>query len=317
AKIKVIKEGSEKLGLLKINDDSFACNTPLGTIFNQFNRLSGMDDDLFTYEVEIPRLSSIPCDKKEGDNSNDGDLDIYKPRVCYDENDRIYAEAMIFVNKRLVRLMDVTVEQWLDLIYALKSYNHMTMDRYKKNALWIYCTRGEDDAELTDEEFSDPDDENLIYTEEEYHGFPRNYGRKMEFSMITSVIFASLVVSRIGKLNAPLAIQMQWSRITGDVSSLLHDLLSTLRMMNDHECYPFTNWRSHIHKTYVNTNIDDSYNHYLDVSRTFNNHEGRNDDEAIQEERELNDDHRISNLDNDLVRDNTSYHANKEEEQYE
>ncbi|GKB77893.1 hypothetical protein Tco_0944788 [Tanacetum coccineum] len=48
--MKVIKEGFEKFGLLKINDDSFTCNTPLGAIFNEFNRLSGMNDDLFTYE---------------------------------------------------------------------------------------------------------------------------------------------------------------------------------------------------------------------------------------------------------------------------
>ncbi|GKE09771.1 hypothetical protein Tco_1413322 [Tanacetum coccineum] len=117
-KMKVIKEGYKKHGLLKINDDSFACDTPLGTICNEFNRLSGMDDDLFTYEVNIPGLSSIPCNKDEGDDSNDGDLDVYKPRVCYDENDGIYAEVMIFVNKRLVSLMDVTVEQWLDLMYG-------------------------------------------------------------------------------------------------------------------------------------------------------------------------------------------------------
>ncbi|GJS33755.1 hypothetical protein Tco_0532137, partial [Tanacetum coccineum] len=79
AKMKVIKEGSKKLGLFKINDDSFACDTPLGTICNEFNRLSGMDDDLFTYEVEIPGLASIPCDMKEEDESDDGDLDIYEP----------------------------------------------------------------------------------------------------------------------------------------------------------------------------------------------------------------------------------------------
>ncbi|GJR14969.1 hypothetical protein Tco_0797621 [Tanacetum coccineum] len=85
--------------------------------------------------------------------------------------------------------------------------------------------------------------------------------------------------------------------------------------MNDHECSPFTNWRNHINKTYANTNIDANYNPYLDVSRTFNNHEGMNDEEAIQEERELNDDLGIGNLDNDLVRDNASYHAN-EQEQY-
>ncbi|GKA57624.1 hypothetical protein Tco_0756812 [Tanacetum coccineum] len=116
--MKVIMEGSEKLVLLKINDDSFACNTPLGTIFDEFNRLSGIYDDLFTYEVEIPRLSSVPSNKKEGDDSNDGDLDVYEPRVCYDENNGIYAEAVIFVNKRLVRLIDVTIEQWLNLMYG-------------------------------------------------------------------------------------------------------------------------------------------------------------------------------------------------------
>nr|GEW34803.1 hypothetical protein [Tanacetum cinerariifolium] len=75
--------------------------------------------------------------------------------------------------------------------------------------------------------------------------------------------------------------------------------------------------RSHIHETYANTNIDANYNLYLDVSKTFNNHKGRNDEEAIQEEREPNDDHGIGNLDNVLVWDNTSYHANEEEEQYE
>nr|GEY87774.1 retrovirus-related Pol polyprotein from transposon TNT 1-94 [Tanacetum cinerariifolium] len=191
AKMKVIKEGFKKLGLLKINDDSFAYNTPLGTIFNEFSRLSGMDDDLFTYEVEIPGLPTIPCDKKEG----------------------------------LVRLMDITIEQWLDLMYgdhmkvdnkikegvvskwlvrsyktqfdeymeikkqwvtrgidadmeydpydvefaewlASKFYNHKTMDRYTKNALWIYRTRGDDEVEIDDEEFSDPDDKNLIDKEE-------------------------------------------------------------------------------------------------------------------------------------------------------
>nr|GEU48966.1 hypothetical protein [Tanacetum cinerariifolium] len=38
----------------------------------------------------------------------------------------------------------------------------MKMDNYTKNALWICWTRGDDEVELTDEEFFDPDDENLI-----------------------------------------------------------------------------------------------------------------------------------------------------------
>nr|GEV31191.1 RNA-directed DNA polymerase, eukaryota, reverse transcriptase zinc-binding domain protein [Tanacetum cinerariifolium] len=36
-----------------------------------FSMISGMDDDLFTYEVEIPGLSSIPCNKDEWDDSDD------------------------------------------------------------------------------------------------------------------------------------------------------------------------------------------------------------------------------------------------------
>ncbi|GKA33496.1 hypothetical protein Tco_0719925 [Tanacetum coccineum] len=101
-----------------------------------------MNDDLFTYEVEIHQLSSIPCNKKEGDDSDYGDLDVYELRVCYDEDDGIYIKVVIFVNKRLVRLMDVT------------------------NDLWIYWTRGDDEVEHTNEEFSDPNDENLINNDE-------------------------------------------------------------------------------------------------------------------------------------------------------
>nr|GEU60119.1 hypothetical protein [Tanacetum cinerariifolium] len=69
--MKVIKEVSKKLELLKINDDSFAYSTPLGTILDEFQPIEWMDDDLFTYDVEIPRLSSIPFNEKEGDDSND------------------------------------------------------------------------------------------------------------------------------------------------------------------------------------------------------------------------------------------------------
>ncbi|GJS52696.1 hypothetical protein Tco_0626058 [Tanacetum coccineum] len=53
------------------------------------------------------------------------------------------------------------------------------------------------------------------------------------------------------------------------------------------------------------------------VSRTFNNHTGRNEEEPIREERKPNDDHVIGNFDNDLVWDNAPYHANEEEDQYE
>ncbi|GKC01500.1 hypothetical protein Tco_0987636 [Tanacetum coccineum] len=57
---KVIKEVSGKLGLFKIEDDLFTYDTQLGMIFNKFNKLSGINEDLFTYEIEIPKPVFTP-----------------------------------------------------------------------------------------------------------------------------------------------------------------------------------------------------------------------------------------------------------------
>ncbi|GJV65562.1 retrovirus-related pol polyprotein from transposon TNT 1-94 [Tanacetum coccineum] len=65
---KVIKEEFGKLESLKIDDDSFACNTSVEIFHKEFNRMSRMDDDLFTCEVEISRLANIPCDLNEEDD---------------------------------------------------------------------------------------------------------------------------------------------------------------------------------------------------------------------------------------------------------
>ncbi|GKD20885.1 hypothetical protein Tco_1222588, partial [Tanacetum coccineum] len=84
---KVIKEELEKLGFLESNDDSFACNTPLGTLCDEFNRLSRIDDDLFTYEVVIPGLASIPCDPKEEDDSDNDDEVVLTGEESSDPDD--------------------------------------------------------------------------------------------------------------------------------------------------------------------------------------------------------------------------------------
>ncbi|GKB68478.1 hypothetical protein Tco_0929890 [Tanacetum coccineum] len=156
-----------------------------------------MDDDLFTYDVKIPELSYSPSVEQQIDDLDYGNLD------------------------RLLRLTDVTVEQWMDLKYgdhtmvsnevkesviatwlirtykmqleeyieikkqkevyglesdmeydplsvdfsewlASKFSNHKTMDWYTKNVLWIYWTRGDDEVVITDDELSNPEDENLI-----------------------------------------------------------------------------------------------------------------------------------------------------------
>ncbi|GJU39906.1 hypothetical protein Tco_1192863 [Tanacetum coccineum] len=96
AKIKVIKEESEVLDLLKIDDDLFAYDTPLGMIFDEFGRLSGMNDDLFTYEVGIPVLSYFLSIEQQVDDFDNRDLDVYERKVCYHECAKIYVEAVIF-----------------------------------------------------------------------------------------------------------------------------------------------------------------------------------------------------------------------------
>ncbi|GJV93512.1 hypothetical protein Tco_1541325 [Tanacetum coccineum] len=155
--MKVIKKEPEVLWMFETEDDLFTYDTRLRMTFNEFNRLSGMNDDLFTYEVGIPGLSCPSHGEQQCDDlGNYHDLDVYEPRVCYDENEGIYAKTVIFVNKRLVRLMDVTIEQWLDLMYG----DHKIVDQKIKEEViskWlIEVTRNRDDEEvLTDEEIFD------------------------------------------------------------------------------------------------------------------------------------------------------------------
>ncbi|GJY70774.1 hypothetical protein Tco_0474477 [Tanacetum coccineum] len=68
-----------------MSDDSFTCNTSLEIFHEELNRMSIMDDDLFTYKVEITRLANIPCDLNDEDDSKQqithgSDVDIkYDP----------------------------------------------------------------------------------------------------------------------------------------------------------------------------------------------------------------------------------------------
>ncbi|GJS53686.1 hypothetical protein Tco_0627048 [Tanacetum coccineum] len=88
-----------------------------------------MDDDLFTYEVEV---ANIPCHSNMDDDSeHEADDDM-----GYDPS-------------------DVAFTEWL----GSKFFNYKTMDHYTMKALWIYWIRGDDEVELTNEESSDDMDE--------------------------------------------------------------------------------------------------------------------------------------------------------------
>ncbi|GJV16416.1 hypothetical protein Tco_1361739 [Tanacetum coccineum] len=130
---KIIKGDFKKLEDLNDKDVSLTCGTSLEVFNNEFNRMSGMDDDLFTYEVEV---ANIPCDSNKDDDS--------EQRVSHEADDDMGYDPS-----------DVAFTEWLGSNF----FNYKTMDHYTKKALWIYWIRGDDEVKLTDEEFSDNEDE--------------------------------------------------------------------------------------------------------------------------------------------------------------
>ncbi|GKB75358.1 hypothetical protein Tco_0942253, partial [Tanacetum coccineum] len=64
--IKFIKQEFDKIKDVKVEDVSLTCDTPFKVFNNEVSQVSRMDDDLFTYEVEV---ANIPCDSKIVDDS--------------------------------------------------------------------------------------------------------------------------------------------------------------------------------------------------------------------------------------------------------
>ncbi|GKE16980.1 hypothetical protein Tco_1424557, partial [Tanacetum coccineum] len=69
--------------------------------------LSEINDDLFNYEIEVPKPT--PRDEQQTNNPTHNDIGEYEWKMSYEECEKIYTEAVIFINKRLVRLIDVTI----------------------------------------------------------------------------------------------------------------------------------------------------------------------------------------------------------------
>nr|GEZ29066.1 C2 calcium/lipid-binding domain, CaLB [Tanacetum cinerariifolium] len=138
---------TEVLNLLKISDDLFSYETPLGMTFEEFKRLSSINDNLFDYTVKIQKPSYAPCVKQQTNyRSKDFQdyMEIKRKRHTYaKELDLDYNPS------------NMEFAEWL----ATKFYNHEKMNWYTKNGLWVYWLRGDDEVELTDEEISNYDQE--------------------------------------------------------------------------------------------------------------------------------------------------------------
>ncbi|GJR15346.1 VIER F-box protein 2 [Tanacetum coccineum] len=149
--------------LLKIDLDLFTRDTPLGTIFDEFRRLSSMEDDLFAYELGVLEDFYFPCVEQPYDNlKNEGVVStwlIQSYRKQFEEYMEIKRRLEVNGINTDVECDPTNVEflKWL----ASKFNNHKTMDWYTKNALWLYWKRGDDEEVLTYDELSDLKEESL------------------------------------------------------------------------------------------------------------------------------------------------------------
>ncbi|GKC77922.1 hypothetical protein Tco_1128696 [Tanacetum coccineum] len=119
------KVESKVFDLLKIDVDLFTYDTHLGMIFDEFSQLSIMEDDLFAYKLGVLEDSYFPCVEQPYDDLDNGYLDIYEPRQRCDEYERMFAQVVILIDNRLVKLIDITLEQWLELKFG----NHKKVDK--------------------------------------------------------------------------------------------------------------------------------------------------------------------------------------------
>ncbi|GJR21033.1 ribonuclease H-like domain-containing protein [Tanacetum coccineum] len=150
---KVIKGEFEKIKDVKVEDVSLTCDTSLKVFNNEVNRLSGMDDDLFTYEVKI---ANIPCDSKmDNDSKHEAD-----DGMGYDPSDVGFTGS-----KEMVKLSSLMKNLLIDMDEVLKSLGLLTRtlrgfktyEYYKDD--WIYEWNKDDyewyealeDSELKDE----------------------------------------------------------------------------------------------------------------------------------------------------------------------
>ncbi|GKE29393.1 hypothetical protein Tco_1444777, partial [Tanacetum coccineum] len=268
-----------------------------------------MEDDLFTFELGVVEDFYFPCVEQ---SYNEGNLNIYEVRVCHNECEEIYDEAVIQINKRLVRLIDITVKQWLDLKYG----DHKMVDK--------------DIKDITNDELSNLEEENMgkgneiaeifmIETNIFHFETPLckafkefNYLLLIDVDVLTRDIqdlkrmkiirtrgsmngikmYHGLKKSHVDMLNGPLIIEKKMEvAMKGDEESSDDD-------WNHYS--PIDEWKDYEYITYMETDVNSNLNTYLDFS-----------------ERELmEDDGNVGDLDDYLLPSNAPYYVNEEEERF-
>ncbi|GKC91792.1 hypothetical protein Tco_1152441 [Tanacetum coccineum] len=283
-----------------------------------------IEDDLFAYELGILKDSYFPCVEQPYDDLENGDLDIYEPRQCYDEYERMFVEAVILIDSRLVKLIDITLEQWLDLkfrdhkqvdkeisegivsTWLIRSYRkqfeeYMEIKRRLEvngvnNDVECDPTNGDDEEVLTYDELSNLEEENLYEGNEIAEVF------RIETDIF---LFETPLCKEFKEFNHLLQI---------DVDVLIGDLLG-FKTYDDYK-----NICRLVSKVDM-LNGPLVIRGKMDINHTWIN----NDNDAIQANQELFDDHQpmeddddadIGDLDGYLIQNDAPYYVNEEEERF-
>ncbi|GKC30762.1 hypothetical protein Tco_1038056 [Tanacetum coccineum] len=124
---KVIKEEFKKLQDVKVKDVSLTCDASLEVFNNEFDRFSGMDDNLFTYEVEIRRDDEVELTNEEFSNYEDEVFEVFR----IETNIFDFETPMCKTFKEFNYLLQIDPDLLTKDIEGFKTY-----DEYKDD--WIY-----------------------------------------------------------------------------------------------------------------------------------------------------------------------------------
>ncbi|GJZ26785.1 hypothetical protein Tco_0571038 [Tanacetum coccineum] len=243
-----------------------------------------------------------------------------------------------FINKRLVRLINVTVEQWLYLKYG----DHMMVSNEVKEsviATWLirsYKKQFDEYMEIKKQKEVYGLDANMEYDpsnvyfdewlalkieQRRFHGWQICHGNVMrldEPSDNIEHVFQAISVQRIDMLRGSLAMKKgtilqcyEWyeNLEEGELKdealnskSIFEGIKRGYEESSDNartHCSPIDEWEDFERANHIGSDANSNYNPYLDVSRIFNDRAGTNNDYETRENKGWFDEHELIKDDND------------------
>nr|GEW29743.1 hypothetical protein [Tanacetum cinerariifolium]GEW44195.1 hypothetical protein [Tanacetum cinerariifolium] len=171
---KVIKGEFEKLDSIKISDVSLTCNTLLEIFNEEVNRMSRMEDDLFTYEVEIAKVTNIPCDLKKEDDLEQKISHESKNDMEYDPFDVKFTEWAFKEFNYLLQIDPDVLTKYIDGFKTYEEYKDDWIYEWNKDVPWMHerpWTKNGDNFDNTNRDNDESENEMEHGDEERYEVF--------------------------------------------------------------------------------------------------------------------------------------------------